>query len=267
MAGDEQRHQLVAELLRRSSRAVLVARLQQQREDVVAPRVGAPRRRGGLISSRSTAWTGPIARGKPVHPRFAEPLRADQAAMNSRAGERRTVEHRPEAARQRARTVRRRSTPKTARRITSSVIACMRRPDRERLAERPGGDLALGDLPHHLAVALHALAVERGQQQLALAQVRRPVEQEHRFATDDRAKDRVGLAAQYLTSSSEASVGGDWYEGFLLGEGKIALIVGDVVGHGITAAADMALIRGMMSALLHAQIGDFPDLHRVNQRA
>jgi len=62
------------------------------------------------------------------------------------------------------------------------------------------------------------------------------------------------ISAQYMTASSEASVGGDWYEGFLLGEGKIALIVGDVVGHGITAAADMALIRGMMSALLHAQI-------------
>ena len=36
-----------------------------------------------------------------------------------------------------------------------------------------------------------------------------------------------------------------------LGDGRVALIVGDVVGHGITAAADMALIRGMMSALLH----------------
>ena len=62
------------------------------------------------------------------------------------------------------------------------------------------------------------------------------------------------ISAQYLTASSEASVGGDWYEGLLLGDGKIALIVGDVVGHGITAAADMALIRGMISALLHARI-------------
>jgi serine phosphatase RsbU (regulator of sigma subunit) len=62
------------------------------------------------------------------------------------------------------------------------------------------------------------------------------------------------ISARYLTSSSQASVGGDWYEGLLLGEGKIALVVGDVVGHGITAAADMALIRGMMSALLHAEI-------------
>ena len=35
------------------------------------------------------------------------------------------------------------------------------------------------------------------------------------------------ISAQYLTASSEATVGGDWYEGLLLGEGKIALIVGE----------------------------------------
>ncbi len=64
----------------------------------------------------------------------------------------------------------------------------------------------------------------------------------------------TAISARYLTASSQRTVGGDWYEGLLLGEGRIALIVGDVVGHGITAAADMALVRGMMSALLHAQV-------------
>jgi serine phosphatase RsbU (regulator of sigma subunit) len=74
------------------------------------------------------------------------------------------------------------------------------------------------------------------------------------------------ISAQYLTASSAATVGGDWYEGLLLHEGNIALIVGDVVGHGITAAADMALIRGMMSALLHANIAPsqiFTEVTRV----
>jgi serine phosphatase RsbU (regulator of sigma subunit) len=64
----------------------------------------------------------------------------------------------------------------------------------------------------------------------------------------------IDVSALYLTASATDSVGGDWYEGLLLGEGKIALVVGDVVGHGITAAADMALVRGMMSALLHSQV-------------
>ena len=64
----------------------------------------------------------------------------------------------------------------------------------------------------------------------------------------------VQASARYLTSATEATVGGDWYEGLLLGSGRMAFIVGDVVGHGITAAADMALIRGMISALLHARV-------------
>jgi chemotaxis family two-component system sensor kinase Cph1 len=50
------------------------------------------------------------------------------------------------------------------------------------------------------------------------------------------------------------SVGGDWYEGLLLDGHRIALVVGDVTGHGVAAAADMALIRGMVTALLHSGV-------------
>jgi serine phosphatase RsbU (regulator of sigma subunit) len=64
----------------------------------------------------------------------------------------------------------------------------------------------------------------------------------------------LDVSARYTPSDTEAAVGGDWYEGLLLGEGRIAFVVGDVVGHGITAAADMALVRGMISALLHAAV-------------
>jgi Stage II sporulation protein E (SpoIIE)/GAF domain len=64
----------------------------------------------------------------------------------------------------------------------------------------------------------------------------------------------VSTATQYRPATSALSVGGDWYEGLLLGDSTIAFVVGDVTGHGIEAAADMALIRGMISALLHAGI-------------
>ena len=50
------------------------------------------------------------------------------------------------------------------------------------------------------------------------------------------------------------SVGGDWYEGVLLDGQRMALVVGDVTGHGVAAAADMALIRGMITALLHSGV-------------
>jgi|tagenome__1003787_1003787.scaffolds.fasta_scaffold20913857_2 serine phosphatase RsbU (regulator of sigma subunit) len=64
----------------------------------------------------------------------------------------------------------------------------------------------------------------------------------------------IEVAARYLPAGDSAPVGGDWYQGLRLGDGRVAFVVGDVAGHGITAAADMALIRGMISALLHSGV-------------
>ena len=65
----------------------------------------------------------------------------------------------------------------------------------------------------------------------------------------------VETAARYLPAGRSSSVGGDWYEGLRLSEERLAVVVGDVTGHGMAAAADMALIRGMITALLHAGVG------------
>lgn len=61
----------------------------------------------------------------------------------------------------------------------------------------------------------------------------------------------LASAARYLPAGKSAAIGGDWYEGIVLDDGTLAVVVGDVVGHGLTAAADMALIRGMITALVH----------------
>ena len=61
----------------------------------------------------------------------------------------------------------------------------------------PRGQRAIScprDLGHQLAVALHPLAVERRQQQLALGHVRLLVEQQHRVRAEHRPEDPVGLA-------------------------------------------------------------------------
>jgi serine phosphatase RsbU (regulator of sigma subunit) len=64
----------------------------------------------------------------------------------------------------------------------------------------------------------------------------------------------LDISARYVPASQTHSVGGDWYEGLLLDHEKMALVVGDVTGHGVAAAADMALIRGMVTALLHSGV-------------
>jgi serine phosphatase RsbU (regulator of sigma subunit)/putative methionine-R-sulfoxide reductase with GAF domain/anti-sigma regulatory factor (Ser/Thr protein kinase) len=55
------------------------------------------------------------------------------------------------------------------------------------------------------------------------------------------------IASRYLPASGE-SLGGDWYDAFPLPGGRIAMAVGDVVGHGIEAAAVMAQLRTALRA-------------------
>jgi serine phosphatase RsbU (regulator of sigma subunit) len=49
--------------------------------------------------------------------------------------------------------------------------------------------------------------------------------------------------------SEGADVGGDWYDAFWLGEDAIGVVVGDVVGRGIAAAATMGQLRSAIRAL------------------
>ena len=53
--------------------------------------------------------------------------------------------------------------------------------------------------------------------------------------------------ARYLPATG-ASLGGDWYDVFPLAGGRIAVAVGDVVGHGVESAAAMAQLRTAVRA-------------------
>jgi GAF domain-containing protein/anti-sigma regulatory factor (Ser/Thr protein kinase) len=74
----------------------------------------------------------------------------------------------------------------------------------------------------------------------------------------------VELAGRYLPASGE-SLGGDWYDAFMLGGGQIVVAVGDVVGHGLGAAAIMAQLRTALRA--YAADGHSPadTVERVNR--
>ena len=55
------------------------------------------------------------------------------------------------------------------------------------------------------------------------------------------------LASRYVPAEG-TELGGDWYDVFELPESRIAIVVGDVVGHGVTAAAVMAQLRTALRA-------------------
>jgi len=59
-----------------------------------------------------------------------------------------------------------------------------------------------------------------------------------------------GFAVRYQAASRPLQVGGDWYDVVDLQDGRIALIVGDCVGHGLAAATVMGQLRSACRALL-----------------
>jgi PAS domain S-box-containing protein len=59
----------------------------------------------------------------------------------------------------------------------------------------------------------------------------------------------VDAAFRYIPGSLDTEVGGDWYDLFEFTDGRIGMVVGDVIGKGITAAAGMGRVRAALRAL------------------
>ncbi|MGW2052007.1 SpoIIE family protein phosphatase [Streptomyces sp. NPDC001858] len=67
----------------------------------------------------------------------------------------------------------------------------------------------------------------------------------------------VEVAHRYLPASTGLGVGGDWFDVIPLSGTRVGLVVGDVVGHGLRAAATMGRLRTTVRAL--AQLDQAPD--------
>jgi anti-anti-sigma factor len=64
------------------------------------------------------------------------------------------------------------------------------------------------------------------------------------------------IAARYLVAGQDQAAGGDWFDAIPLGDGRVALVVGDVVGHGVAASAAMGQLRAVLRHVLAVE----PDL-------
>ncbi|MGH9127172.1 MAG: PP2C family protein-serine/threonine phosphatase [Acidimicrobiales bacterium] len=65
------------------------------------------------------------------------------------------------------------------------------------------------------------------------------------------------LAARYLPATKGVEVGGDWYSVIRVDDHRFALVIGDVSGHGASAATVMASVRYTVRTL--ASVGHSPD--------
>jgi PAS domain S-box-containing protein len=66
---------------------------------------------------------------------------------------------------------------------------------------------------------------------------------------------RFTIATLYQPAFEHLEVGGDWYDAFWLPHGRVGVVVGDVVGRGLTAATTMGQLRSAVRALAVAGAG------------
>jgi PAS domain S-box-containing protein len=60
------------------------------------------------------------------------------------------------------------------------------------------------------------------------------------------------VAASYLLAETDTAAGGDWFDAVSGPDGRVGLVVGDVVGHGVTASGVMGQLRAVLQERLDA---------------
>ncbi len=77
----------------------------------------------------------------------------------------------------------------------------------------------------------------------------------------------VGLASRYLPAAETARIGGDWYDAIPLPGSRVALVVGDVMGHSMTSAAIMGQLHTTVQTLVGLDLPPQEVLRRLDKQA
>lgn len=78
------------------------------------------------------------------------------------------------------------------------------------------------------------------------------------------APSSVEIRHRYLPGNQLIEVGGDWYEAIALPGGRVALIVGDVAGHGVGAAVTMGRLRTALQTIVNLELSPAEGLQQVD---
>ncbi|WP_431043560.1 ATP-binding SpoIIE family protein phosphatase [Streptomyces sp. P1-3] len=116
------------------------------------------------------------------------------------------------------------------------------RPDAPRPVTYRGVLVFGADVTDQVEAAERLRASERRQRDAAVTLQRSLLPQELEQPDDLR------IAATYRPGGEDAAVGGDWYDVITLGAGRTALVIGDVMGRGVRAAAVMGQLRTAVRA-------------------
>lgn len=112
----------------------------------------------------------------------------------------------------------------------------------EPAADPPGILVYASEVTDQVQAATRLREAERRQREAAVTLQRSLLPQKLEQPADLR------VAATYQPGGAEAAVGGDWYDVIGLGGGRTALVIGDVMGRGLRAAAVMGQLRTAVRA-------------------
>jgi serine phosphatase RsbU (regulator of sigma subunit) len=131
--------------------------------------------------------------------------------------------------------------------------------DRERPLKQPGIDAAMA------VAGQAALAIDNAR----LYQQQKDFAETMQRSLLPRALPQVpGIEVGHVyQSSARVDVGGDLYDFLVLGDGRLAVVIGDVLGKGITAAADMAMAKYLFRVLARAEADPAAFLRSANDVA
>ena len=116
-----------------------------------------------------------------------------------------------------------------------------------------------GQTAHHLRSQVNGLLLRRSRDQIQVA------ESLQRSVLLDGAPELEGIdvAVRYTTAESY-QLGGDWWDWLELGDDRVAFVIGDVAGHGVSAVAAMTQVRAALRAYLFAGTGAAPSLDQLD---
>jgi serine phosphatase RsbU (regulator of sigma subunit)/anti-sigma regulatory factor (Ser/Thr protein kinase) len=149
--------------------------------------------------------------------------------------------------------------PLRGRRRVIGAAVFLRRPDRS--AFEPNDLLVAAQLATHTALGIDK-AVLYGREAYIADELQRTMLPENLPQPTG-----VRLASRYLPAAETARVGGDWYDAIPLPGSRVALVVGDVMGHSMTSAAIMGQLRTTAQTLAGLDLPPQEVLHHLDEQA
>jgi serine phosphatase RsbU (regulator of sigma subunit)/anti-sigma regulatory factor (Ser/Thr protein kinase) len=127
--------------------------------------------------------------------------------------------------------------------------------------------IALQSLNATAALTAIFVAAAVTQQQRAAAREHHTVEvlQRSLLPSVPRELGGTAIAARYLPAGADVEVGGDWYDVIPLPDGRLGLAVGDVAGHGVSAAAFMGQLRMALRVYARENLSPSRALERLSR--